>query len=253
MVFSCAQGADDNDPTQSAPEGFTGKPTDSRTKLVQKERDDLLMLGALAYLKYQIDGAPGLGGPIGALLAWDVSNIDETPRFILDRNRNKEMDNNIYHAEMSVMMQAYAVKPPEASRSSWLENATVYATLEPCPMCASTMILQHVPYAHYCMEDSSMRDTQDAGHSKLVPVVEHYHGRTFGMSAASLDHCQQINSDMWDAVHSLENPDTFRTTSHIDQHRSKILGAAAQSLENYDVQYPENEELAAQLVAAVGP
>jgi tRNA(adenine34) deaminase len=81
--------------------------------------------------------------PVGALVV-DVGGV------VLARGRNRrELDADpTAHAEID------AVRRAAASRGAWrLEDATVYVTLEPCPMCAGALVNARVARVVYGCPD----------------------------------------------------------------------------------------------------
>lgn len=76
--------------------------------------------------------------PIGAVLVIDGRIIARA------HNLRENRQNAVAHAELLVIDQACQV------RGSWrLEEATLYVTLEPCPMCAGAIILSRVKRVVY--------------------------------------------------------------------------------------------------------
>lgn len=67
--------------------------------------------------------------PVGAVLVQDDQVIAEA------YNRREELNDATAHAEMLVIREACALL------GGWrLSNATIYVTLEPCPMCAGALV-----------------------------------------------------------------------------------------------------------------
>lgn len=86
--------------------------------------------------------------PIGAVLVIDDKIIAR------GRNRREKTQNALQHAEIMAIDRACR------KRRSWrLDNATLYVTLEPCPMCAGAIAnarIQRVIYA--CKEKTGEDD-----------------------------------------------------------------------------------------------
>ena len=57
-----------------------------------------------------------------------------------DHNRIVQRDDSTAHAEMLVLRQA-----AQKLGIRWLADCTLYATLEPCAMCAGAMVLARLP------------------------------------------------------------------------------------------------------------
>ena len=68
--------------------------------------------------------------PIGAVIILNDEIIG------IGRNRMGELKNPLVHAEMEALNQARQNHPDK-----WLSLATLYCTIEPCPMCAGAAIL----------------------------------------------------------------------------------------------------------------
>jgi tRNA(adenine34) deaminase len=69
--------------------------------------------------------------PIGAVLVKDNKLITA------DHNRTKQLNNNLAHAEKLVIEEAVKAE-------KYLYDYTLYVTIEPCLMCAGTIILSRV-------------------------------------------------------------------------------------------------------------
>ena len=71
--------------------------------------------------------------PVGAVLVRDGEVIAR------DHNRREETGDPSAHAELLVLREA-----GEVARDWRLDGATLYVTLEPCPMCAGAIVLARV-------------------------------------------------------------------------------------------------------------
>jgi tRNA(adenine34) deaminase len=81
--------------------------------------------------------------PIGCV----VVNADGT-ELSRDHNRREQLADPTAHAEVLALRRAASVV------QSWrLEGATVYSTLEPCPMCAGALLLSRVERLVYAARD----------------------------------------------------------------------------------------------------
>src|SRR5690348_12472309 len=137
----------------------------SNHSAIVEERHHLFILGVLSYLYNQQDVQPKPGWDIAALIAWEVENIDQTPEFVIDRNRNFEKQGNIFHAEIMTIDKAVAKKRSLLIDSSItveerhkkqglrLSNATLYSSLEPCPFCTLGISQSRIPNVIYFMQD----------------------------------------------------------------------------------------------------
>ena len=72
--------------------------------------------------------------PVGAVV---MCNGEVIAR---DHNRIVQREDPTAHAEMLVLRQA-----TQKLRVRWLADCTLYATLEPCAMCAGAMVLARLP------------------------------------------------------------------------------------------------------------
>ncbi len=91
-----------------------------------------------------------VGLPIGAVVVWHDRIVG------VGHNRNRAQGSPLEHAEMRALDDAiahfHALGPrPQIRRR--LRESTVYTTLEPCPMCAGTMLMAQVGAVVYCMPD----------------------------------------------------------------------------------------------------
>ena len=80
--------------------------------------------------------------PIGAVIVWKGE--------IIGRGHNeREVTNDATtHAEMTAIRQANAFK------KNWrLEEAEIYVTLEPCPMCCGAILLSRIKKVYYGASD----------------------------------------------------------------------------------------------------
>ncbi len=81
--------------------------------------------------------------PIGAVIVYDDRIIGE------GYNQRETLKDPTAHAEMIAITQA------ASSLSSWrLLDCTLYATLEPCPMCAGAIVQARIPTVIYGTTDS---------------------------------------------------------------------------------------------------
>ncbi len=80
--------------------------------------------------------------PIGAVIVHDGRVIGAA------HNQREQLHDPTAHAEMIAITQA-----AEALRSWRLEGCTLYATLEPCPMCAGAIVQARIPVVAYGASD----------------------------------------------------------------------------------------------------
>ncbi|GBC85009.1 tRNA-specific adenosine deaminase [bacterium HR11] len=72
--------------------------------------------------------------PVGAVLVYPDG------RYYVDANAMEAHRSALEHAEIRVLRQAL-----RSARSRWLSEATLYVTVEPCPMCAGAILLTRIP------------------------------------------------------------------------------------------------------------
>jgi tRNA(adenine34) deaminase len=87
--------------------------------------------------------AAGLGEvPVGAVVVIDGKTVGK------GANQRESLQDPFAHAELIAMREA------SAAVGSWrLEKATLYVTLEPCPMCAGAIVNARVPVVVYGCDD----------------------------------------------------------------------------------------------------
>ena len=81
--------------------------------------------------------------PVGAVVVWDDGRIVGT-----GRNRRETRKNALCHAEIEAINEACS------TLSGWrLHKATLYVTMEPCPMCAGAIMNARVKRVVYGASD----------------------------------------------------------------------------------------------------
>jgi len=201
------------------------------------------MLGVMSYMYAGFAEVPSPGLDISAVIAWDVDDPTKTPEFLFNRNRNYEEHGDIFHAESNALRSAYEELRPN------LRNAVLYTTLEPCPMCATTITLARVPSATFCMDDPNLRDIHT--HETVIQVPTAFYGRELTEDHSDLQLCRDANAAMWKTA-ELSPPFTFTISGYIHRNREAIFRPAWDELRCYQVQYPENEGLLSSLQEATG-
>ena len=83
--------------------------------------------------------------PVGCVIVRDGRIIGR------GRNRREEKNAVFSHAEMEAMAEA------NKTLGSWrLDECELYVTLEPCPMCAGTLLNARIPRVYYGARDREM-------------------------------------------------------------------------------------------------
>ncbi len=115
-------------------------PTPEQLALLRDEQDLRWMLQAL----HEADRAPLHGDvPVGCVVV-DAQGVELSR----DHNRREERADPTAHAEL------LALRSAAAKLGHWrLERATVFVTLEPCPMCAGALVNARVARVVYGATD----------------------------------------------------------------------------------------------------
>ncbi|GMW00310.1 MAG: tRNA-specific adenosine deaminase [Candidatus Hydrogenedentota bacterium] len=80
--------------------------------------------------------------PVGCVIVWDGQIIGKA------HNQRETLQDPTAHAEVLAITQA-----ADYLKSWRLEGATMYVTLEPCPMCAGAIILSRISEVHFGASD----------------------------------------------------------------------------------------------------
>ncbi len=228
------------------------------------ERHELFMTAIAAFAYVNLSTEPRPGYDIATLIAWDASVVDKTPDFVMDRNRNFEFQGDIHHAEINTMRKAYERRrrydlPPSAPPKDKVEaytrvlaNTTLYTTLEPCPMCAMTMLLARVPTGIYFMEDPGLRDLTPP-HNVVIRVPDAVYGRRLAQVRSTIKEAEEANQNMWRAAKdaSLQGG-ALIIIDYLTMHGKDIFAPSFRRLQSFGVHYAQNAELYQRLKAAVG-
>jgi tRNA(adenine34) deaminase len=101
----------------------------------------------------RIAGQAG-GLAIGALLVLDGKIIAR------GHNTCEAEQNMLFHAEVNALMQAAKLLWDAGSRWSLRENAVLFTTLEPCPMCLGATVMSNVPHIVFAAHDGNVCSSQ---------------------------------------------------------------------------------------------
>jgi tRNA(Arg) A34 adenosine deaminase TadA len=259
LTLSTACGGMRARPDAGAEDHRPDRPAASARGPVVEERDTLFMLAAMSFTFAGLGSTAGYD--ISAVIAWDVDDPAVTPEFVIDRNRNNEMQGDIHHAEINTLRDAYRKRwdyhvapgdPAEKRRTRYasaLTGATLYTTLEPCPMCQTTITMAKVPRAVFCMEDPGLRST--VTHETSVVVPKEFYGRTLSIERSGIVACEQANRAMWKAVESKRGPARFSITAYVTENGRAIFRPAWDALSCWTPQ-PANAALLEALRQATG-
>ena len=84
--------------------------------------------------------------PVGCVIVWEDGRIVGR-----GRNRREEDADALGHAEIMAIRQA------NETLGGWrLHRATMYVTLEPCPMCAGAILNARIPTVRYAAREERM-------------------------------------------------------------------------------------------------
>ena len=104
-------------------------------------------------------------------------------------NQREMLKDPTGHAEMIAITQA------SAALQSWrLENCILYATLEPCPMCAGAIVLARLPMVVYGAVDPKAGACDTLYHITNDPRLNH---RAQVVSGVLAERCSSILSDFF--------------------------------------------------------
>jgi tRNA(Arg) A34 adenosine deaminase TadA len=237
---------------------------------IVEERHELFVLGVLSYLHNQLEIHPKPGWDIAALIALDVENVDHTPEFVIDRNRNFEKQGNIFHAEIMAIEKAALKKKsvPDSTKtieefhqqnSLKLTKATLYSSLEPCPMCTLGITWARIPQVIYFMEDPTTRDKNSYD---PVSLPREFCGRTLTQrKPSSLPLALKTNQELR-ALH-FDNPDEKYVTllsdgkkgidfgRYFKENQEYLLKLAYELFCSYEIKYEQNRDLYKKLLETV--
>jgi tRNA(adenine34) deaminase len=124
--------------------------------------------------------------PVGAVIA-------SLERGVIGRahNQREQLKDPTAHAEMIAITQA------AQALGSWrLENAILYVTLEPCPMCAGAAVLARLPMLVYGTTDPKAGACETLYQIPCDPRLNH---RVRMLGGVLADRCAAVLSDFFAA------------------------------------------------------
>jgi tRNA(adenine34) deaminase len=98
-------------------------------KLSQKQKDEFFMGKALEEAQIALEYSDW---PIGCVVVLNDKIISK------GRNKVYSLKNKIHHAEIEALNKASKILSKDG------EQATLYTTYEPCPMCVGAILLNHI-------------------------------------------------------------------------------------------------------------
>ena len=116
--------------------------------------------------------------PIGAVVVWNGKIIAK------GRNMTEKLSDPTAHAEMIAITAA-----TEAVGGKYLNDCTLYVTVEPCPMCAGALAWSQIGRVVYGASDPKR------GFSRFTPSLMHPKAEV--VSGVLADECGRIVSDFF--------------------------------------------------------
>ncbi len=134
------------------------------------EQDEKFMQEALREAKAALDAGEI---PIGAVVVWKGRIIGR------GHNQTEKLHDTTAHAEMIAITAA-----TEAMGGKYLNDCTLYVTVEPCPMCAGALNWAQIGRIVYGAPDPRR------GYSLFSPSL--LHPRTTASGGVLLEECSQL-------------------------------------------------------------
>lgn len=206
---------------------------------IQKERDEIFMLlnYSLIHKNWQTFGDKEYRGfNIGAILVNPEGKVVDTSLNSVWKDMNKT-----HHAEMN-LMQNYLNKHPE--QKGFLENFSIYTSLEPCAMCSGTMLQTGIGKILYGLNDPEYGGTIPRLLNKKSKKYIPYPTRT--KTLIYKEASDSISKKMREQLKSEnELPPKIVEWLNLDSVKELFSGAKKQ-LGSFQVKYIENKEALAQ-------
>ena len=163
-----------------------------------RARDEVFMALALE----EAEKAAALGEtPVGAVIVWDGERVVARAH-------------NLREAEKRAAAHAELLAIEEANRTlgGWrLHRATLYVTLEPCPMCAGAIINARIPRVYYGARDSAM----GACGGVLNLFMEDFPNRPALVGGILEEECRKVLAEFFQALREGRLPQNLVDTPEI--------------------------------------
>lgn len=215
----------------------------------QAERDKIYGLTALAVIyKDWVSSSSGRGHNIGSVL---VRNSDNMPVFYA-RNSVNVRHNASQHGEVRTI-QAFLdfCRSTSSPRPKYVDEYTVYTTLEPCAMCTGMMAMTKLTRAVFVQIDPEFGKALRGLQLVKFPRV-FTQNTTPGLQ-------QKTDLENGWVAYRTANPGSAITDYLLSDGAKNIYATAETAITNYNVVYPENAAIKAaaisylNTVGAAGP
>lgn len=215
----------------------------------QAERDKIYGLTSLAVIyKDWVSNSSGRGHNIGSVL---VRNSDNVPVFYA-RNSVNVRHNSSQHGEVRTI-QAFLdyCRASTSPRPKYVDEYTVYTTLEPCAMCTGMMAMTKLTRAVFVQIDPEFGRALRGLQLVKFPRV-FTQNTTPGLQ-------QKIDLENGWVAYRRANPGSAITDYLLSDDAKSIYATAESAISNYNVIYPENAAVKdaaiafIQTVGAAGP
>lgn len=229
---------------------------DSIRSEILAEREEILVLGLMSYLHARSGQSPQTGHNIASLIVLDVQEVAARPVLIVvERNRHLEKFSFVSHAELNAIQKASeellqaaplaggSPRAPQEVRRDLLETfarATLYTSLEPCPMCSNAVLLSRIPRVVYVLEDPGLRALDGTLKFSRVPPEWAGHIRhATAYNRCALPLCSRANTTMWTAARKAAGP--FSITRYLED-ADGVFGPFHKALASATALHRENQE-----------
>ncbi len=128
--------------------------------------------------------------PIGAVIVKDDQVI------AVARNERVESNKTMAHAEMIAIEKANTIL------GSWrLDSCSIYVTIEPCPMCAGTIIQSRIGNVIY-----GAKDPKAGSHTSVVNLFEKSFNHKVNITSGIMEkECSEIISEFFRNIRRMKN------------------------------------------------
>lgn len=207
---------------------------------VDSERDEILMLLAYSVVfddwQSEEDGNKR-GYNIGAVLFDNVSlNIIGA-----QRNTTKVCDDKTQHAEVRLMQQCLNNECRGNGETRYLNETTIYTTLEPCMMCSGMMVFLNVKNAIYGQTDPLYGKNIERLKQSFNGIAAHDRAKQLSSIPSPFEERMNLDSIFKNYIEQTGNDDI---TAFLTTNEAKSVYASAKiKLLNMKVKHQENKAI----------